>query len=79
MLFRSQWTLSFAIIICRWQENVSLRNVKCLSGTCPEVIMGSRTPFTVGSLEVAVLEGMGCDVLVSHVPPVLLLAMGVTP
>lgn len=23
MLFRSQWTLSFAIIVCRWQENVS--------------------------------------------------------
>lgn len=44
VLCRSQWTLSFAVIVCRWQENASLRKVKWLGGIRPEVITGSGTP-----------------------------------
>lgn len=43
VLFRSQGTLSFAIIICRWREDASLRKVKWLGGIWPEVVTGSRT------------------------------------
>jgi len=37
-LLRCWWSLSFAIIICRWQENASLRSIKWLKGICPRVI-----------------------------------------
>lgn len=43
VLFRSQGTLSFAIIVCRWREDASLRKEKWLGGIWPEVITDSRT------------------------------------